>query len=300
MPSAARSSALSPEAIQAEENQHQSIIVTDPPTTPTPNLIQNSTVTPSPQRSVSGGWTASKFLKGVTLPSLGGVIASATGSRSNSPTPRHSPDSATYIDSGPVTPTTAALERPSSPPPPTSLQTVIHAFRVPLSNRSANTSATNLLTADPSQPSENYGPPYPLCHTGWCLARLKTTCELWGCVRTDVVERVWKDGSVERRRLGSGSSGGTNVIGTAGVEKGLPPVGDDSNPVPNTNDSTTPPPVPPKRKMPNLWGWERTVWTRPRHMGTQVQDRIVLSGLSSVDDRRHLSILWRGSKIVLR
>jgi hypothetical protein len=74
------------------------------------------------------------------------------------------------------------------------------------------------------------------------------------------VERVWKDGAVERR-LGSGSSAGTDEVG--GVEKVLPPTGSDSNPAPDTNESTTPPPLPLKRKMLNLWG-----------MGNDVPDRV--------------------------
>lgn len=209
---------MSPEAIQAEENKYQSTLITESPTTPTPHShpVQNSPSVPSPQRAGSGtggGWAARKYLKSVTLPSLGGIVAGANGSRSNSPRPRHSLESSVPNGSGPVTPTTATMERPSSPPPPTSLQTVIHAFRVPLSNKSTMGSNLNLPASayasnDPSQPSENYGPPYPLCHTGWCLARLKTTCEMWGYVRTDVVERVWKDGEMERRRLGGGGSVG--------------------------------------------------------------------------------------------
>jgi hypothetical protein len=256
---------MSPEAIQAKESRRLSIIITDSPTTPTTNSIQNSVATPSPQRSISGSWAANKFLKSVTLPSLGGVVAGSTGSRSNSPTPRYSLDSATQNGSGPVTATTATLERPSSPPPPTSLQTVIHAFRVPLSGKSANTSTASLFSIDPSHPSENYGPPYPLCHTGWCLARLKTTCELWGYVRKDVVESVRKDGAVERRQLGGGSSTGVDEIRTG--EKPLPPIGGDSNLVPNTGGSITPPSVPPRRKMAELWGMGKDVLDKAKAYG---------------------------------
>jgi hypothetical protein len=35
--------------------------------------------------------------------------------------------------------------------------------------------------------------PYPLCASGWCLARLRTTCSLWAFVRTALVERVWEE-----------------------------------------------------------------------------------------------------------
>ncbi|KIM21089.1 hypothetical protein M408DRAFT_29809 [Serendipita vermifera MAFF 305830] len=165
-------------------------------------------VAPSPQRSVSaGGWGASQFLKSVTLPSLGSVVSGSgsSGSRSNSPAPRHSLDSIpTPISStNPLPP--FPIDRPYSPPPPTSLQTVIHAFRIPITGKSANTSTTNLAGPDASQSTENYGPPYPLCHTGWCLSRLRATLDLWGCVKSEAIERVWVDGELERRPLGNGS-----------------------------------------------------------------------------------------------
>ncbi|KAJ7269602.1 hypothetical protein C8J57DRAFT_1322503 [Mycena rebaudengoi] len=34
---------------------------------------------------------------------------------------------------------------------------------------------------------------YPLCTSGWCLARLRTTCTLWSFVRTGIIERVWEE-----------------------------------------------------------------------------------------------------------
>ena len=34
---------------------------------------------------------------------------------------------------------------------------------------------------------------YPLCHSGWCLGRLRTTCSLWAFIRTSVVEKVWEE-----------------------------------------------------------------------------------------------------------
>ncbi|KAL0068144.1 hypothetical protein AAF712_004804 [Marasmius tenuissimus] len=30
---------------------------------------------------------------------------------------------------------------------------------------------------------------YPLCHSGWCLARLRATCSMWAFVRTGIVEK---------------------------------------------------------------------------------------------------------------
>ncbi|KAJ6487708.1 proline-rich protein, partial [Mycena sanguinolenta] len=65
---------------------------------------------------------------------------------------------------------------------------------------------------------------YPLCTSGWCLARLRTTCTLWSFVRTGVVERVWEEEM-------------PNILPTP------PPAGD---------AGTGPPPVPPRRR--GLWG----------------------------------------------
>lgn len=106
---------MSPEAIQAEQDQAHGVIASQSPITPTPATFQTPPVAPSPQRSVSaGGWGASKFLKSVTLPSLGSVVSGSgsSGGRSNSPAPRHSLDSIpTPISStGPLPP--FPLDRP--------------------------------------------------------------------------------------------------------------------------------------------------------------------------------------------
>ena len=34
---------------------------------------------------------------------------------------------------------------------------------------------------------------YPLCMSGWCLSRLRTTCTLWAFVRSGIVEKVWEE-----------------------------------------------------------------------------------------------------------
>nr|GAT50878.1 predicted protein [Mycena chlorophos] len=71
-------------------------------------------------------------------------------------------------------------------------------------------------------------PVYPLCTSGWCLARLRATCTLWAFVRTDVVNRVWEE------------------------EVPIIPQPPQSqiNGAQNTNGA--PPPVPPRRR--GLWG----------------------------------------------
>lgn len=225
---------MSPEAIQVERQQHQSILQS--PTTPTPTTSQIPQVS-SPQRSNSGGgWAAAKFLKSVNLPSLGG-----NGSGPSTPNVRHSTDGL---------PTNGILEgisldRPPSPPPPTSLQTVIHAFRVPIQGRS-NTLPASTSTDDIAA---EYGPPYPLCHTGWCLARLRTTCELWGYVGHNVMGRVWREArsvdlseKMDTSREYSQSADSSAFEATSSIAKGA-----------------TLPQLPAKKKLPNLWGMGREV-----------------------------------------
>jgi hypothetical protein len=160
---------MSPEAIQAEQHQYQSLHIGQSPTTPIPTASQTPQ-TQSPQRTNSGGWAATKFLKSVNLSSLSGSTGAGSASGSTTPVTRASldiPPPSENLES-------FSLDRPPSPPPPTSLQTVIHAFRVPAQGRSNG----NPSSAVDAPSAENYGPPYPLCHSGWCLARLKTTCEL--------------------------------------------------------------------------------------------------------------------------
>jgi len=70
------------------------------------------------------------------------------------------------------------------------------------------------------------------------------------------VERVWKEGLTEGLQPGSGSSapleGGARADGT-------PPVAGAGNDPGPTVESKSLPPVPPRRKMPNIWGMGRDV-----------------------------------------
>ncbi|KAF7980583.1 hypothetical protein HWV62_37765, partial [Athelia sp. TMB] len=34
---------------------------------------------------------------------------------------------------------------------------------------------------------------YPLCPSGWCLTRLRSTCTLWAFVRTGIIDKVWDE-----------------------------------------------------------------------------------------------------------
>ncbi|KAG8894303.1 hypothetical protein FRB99_001361 [Tulasnella sp. 403] len=66
---------------------------------------------------------------------------------------------------------------PSTPPLPSSPSTpshVVYIFRV-------------------SQPAPQKSQPYALCGSGWCLTRVRATCELWRFVRMGVIEKVWEE-----------------------------------------------------------------------------------------------------------
>ncbi|KAF7316092.1 Sec2p domain-containing protein [Mycena indigotica] len=89
----------------------------------------------------------------------------------------------------------------------------------PNSPPQASTGLGNPLSALAQSQSS---PVYPLCTSGWCLGRLRSTCTLWAFVRTDIVNRVW--------------------------EEEVPTI-----PQPPTNGTAqAPPPVPPRRR--GLWG----------------------------------------------
>lgn len=49
----------------------------------------------------------------------------------------------------------------------------------------------NRPAATASSTSEKDAKLYPLCHTGWCLERLRAACELWHFVRTGIIQVVW-------------------------------------------------------------------------------------------------------------
>ncbi|KAK7044870.1 Sec2p domain-containing protein [Favolaschia claudopus] len=113
----------------------------------------------------------------------------------------------------------------TSPPPPS-----------PSPGTTALSNLSNALTLTQSASASTAI--YPLCTSGWCLARLRATCTLWGFVRTGIVERVWEEEM-------------PNII------LPVPPPGGDH---PNNNNKHSangignghPPPVPPRRR--GLWG----------------------------------------------
>ena len=71
---------------------------------------------------------------------------------------------------------------------------------------------------------------YPLCTSGWCLARLRLTCSLWAFVRTGIIEKVWEEE--------------VPVVPTSTPSRSEKPSGTEASP--------GKPPLPPRKR--GLWG----------------------------------------------
>ncbi|KAH8113898.1 hypothetical protein DFH11DRAFT_1509987 [Phellopilus nigrolimitatus] len=72
---------------------------------------------------------------------------------------------------------------------------------------------------------------YPLCGSGWCLARLRTTCSLWAFVRAGVVDRVWEEApsahgapAVSASSASVYSNASTALVGREGEKAEAPPL----------------------------------------------------------------------------
>ncbi|WWC67959.1 uncharacterized protein I206_101878 [Kwoniella pini CBS 10737] len=118
---------------------------------------------------------------------------------------------------------------------------------------------------------------YPLCRTGWCLERMRATCEFWHFVRTGIIHVVWHgdDGiqSKENNRL-SGSSGPANETTTieqpipiTGVKNDEPPTPTQSTLVNTEESKVRPPPLPQRKKSSWALGFKLSdkstgSWTR--------------------------------------
>jgi hypothetical protein len=185
-----------------------------------------------PEHEAADKWNAPKFLKNVVA--AGGATLVGTGiSQTRGSSHKR------------------AMVRPVSPPPPTSLQTVIPIFRVATSSSSINLDASNLhVPAAPGAPTtsmhQQRSAPYPLCANGWCRERLRTTVELWKFLRERVIERIWEDET--RSEMITAHQLGQEQQNDLGVP--IPPL------KVNTSNAvgSTPLPVPPRKKLAELWG----------------------------------------------
>ena len=148
----------------------------------------------------------------LTRQSANGAPARQNPPLIHSPTPSVATTASFY----PASSTSTRLSPPPTPPLPSAVSPV-YVFRLLPSSQLSQTQPATV---------------YPLCTTGWCLARVRTTCELWRFVRTGIVDKVWEE---EYSTIGLG----TTPQRTA-----------------SQNGSATPamsgkPPLPPRRRLPS-------------------------------------------------
>lgn len=97
--------------------------------------------------------------------------------------------------SSPSSPTTAAPTQLESQPLPAHTPPQIHVFRIALPPAPAPSTTPNNGSQKPSTT-------YPLCHAGFCVKRLRSTCELWRFVREGIVGGVWNEVLVDHPSSG--------------------------------------------------------------------------------------------------
>ncbi|KAI0325933.1 hypothetical protein GY45DRAFT_1438031 [Cubamyces sp. BRFM 1775] len=90
---------------------------------------------------------------------------------------------------------------------------------------------------------------YPLCTTGWCLARLRTTCSLWAFVRTSIVEKIWDEPPFTDRPNGT-----VKVAAVNGVDKKNDGPNGVAAPAPAQDSKPILPPRRSKIGLGSLWG----------------------------------------------
>ncbi|OBZ67464.1 Rab guanine nucleotide exchange factor SEC2 [Grifola frondosa] len=128
----------------------------------------------------------------------------------------------------------------SSSPIPLEPPTQVYIFRLDATSSGLPVSLP-LSSQQPGTPTRQ-STIYPLCGSGWCLARLRTTCSLWAFVRTSVVEKVWEEALYTPPPSGIPTKAGLN-----GIEKR-----DSAN---SASDIDKKPTLPPRKsKIGALWG----------------------------------------------
>jgi hypothetical protein len=73
---------------------------------------------------------------------------------------------------------------------PTSIAT---SYSAPSTSMSSQSPHHPSQTSTQQQTRNSQSTIYPLCTSGWCLTRLRSTCSLWAFVRTGVIEKVWEE-----------------------------------------------------------------------------------------------------------
>ena len=116
--------------------------------------------------------------------------------------------------------------------------TTIYIFRL---------AADSLNTPQPGRSR----PMYPLCMSGWCLNRLRTTCNLWAFVRAGILEKVWEETSL----IASQRTSGAETL---------------SRPEPEKQQEDSAPPS----QAPLLRGRFGKLWERASSLGAGVVEKI--------------------------
>lgn len=150
------------------------------------------------QRNSASRFSLKPFFNTTSSPA---PASAPTSSSSPLPSPIASPNPA----NAPTTPRSSSSSLPS-----------VYIFRI--------ARATNAPAADKGQESQNKS--YPLCRSGWCLERLRATCELWHFVRTGIVQVIWAgdDGYLLQSEIAQPAEGETGqVIDLTEEKPPLPP-----------------------------------------------------------------------------
>lgn len=151
--------------------------------------------------------------------------------------------------------TSAAPSPPLTPPPNATMHSALNS-----SNASPTTIYVFRLAQSqtPTHPTQQQKPQnYAICDSGWCLARLRTTCSLWAFIRAGVIDRVWEEEppTPTRPTIANGKNAGTFNVNTSTSSL--------SSSTSSLPDKEKAPPLPPRRRskmssvgasVGSLWG----------------------------------------------
>lgn len=150
-----------------------------------------------------------------------------------------------------VSPKSSPLTSPSLLGSSSSASTHVFVFRI----------ARSQGTTTPSGEKESSSKLYPICKSGWCLERLRATCELWHFVRTGIVHVVWHSED------GVPAVAGDPRISSPSSTPAPAPIEDRTEPTEVVTESSTPtptqpfepPPLPARKKSWGLgWSWKNS------------------------------------------
>lgn len=148
-----------------------------------------------------------------------------------------------------ISPKSSPLTSPSLLGSSSSASTHVFVFRI----------ARSQGTTTPSGEKESSSKLYPICKSGWCLERLRATCELWHFVRTGIVHVVWHSED------GVPAVAGDPRISSPSSTPAPAPIEDQTEPTEVVTESSTPtptrpfepPPLPARKKSWGLgWSWK--------------------------------------------